>query len=375
MKEKKKNYKTIEAYIQTKQGLESPNAVSVNIFSGNHHSINMGEMFFAYFNQMPCWIIKNDIDCKKAEEWLSKEYENNIRDSFYQAAYTGNKMSWRSSYYIAFDDLLLNFDTNENVVRLLFRKTEESVLKEIIAGINKYTKKVGRKPEISLVVNKDWGGIGTENMTISQSKISIDENYNEDLKKVHQTILKRLSNKNDKGLVLLYGKAGTGKTSYIRYLIPKVKKKFIFLPPHLTKEISSPQLINILTEHPNSIFVIEDAENIIIDRDKKENSPVTTLLNITDGLLSDCLNVQVICTFNTNISNIDNALMRKGRLIAKYEFKELETCKAQALSNKLGFTTNIDKPMTLAAIYHQDEDDYQQFKKHNAIGFLSAKAV
>jgi hypothetical protein len=29
--------------------------------------------------------------------------------------------------------------------------------------------------------------------------------------------------------------------------------------------------------------------------------------------------------------------MRKGRLIAKYEFKELEVEKAQQLSNKLGF--------------------------------------
>jgi ATP-dependent 26S proteasome regulatory subunit len=188
---------------------------------------------------------------------------------------------------------------------------------------------------------------------------------------VHQTIVKRLSQKNDKGLVLLYGKAGTGKTSYIRHLISKVKKKFIFLPPHLTKEIASPQLISILTEHPNSIFVIEDAENIIIDRDKKEDSPVTTLLNITDGLLSDCLNVQIICTFNTNVSNVDNALMRKGRLIAKYEFAELETDKAQALSDKLGFSSRINKPMTLAAIYHQNEDDYQHLKKRSAIGFIS----
>ena len=64
---------------------------------------------------------------------------------------------------------------------------------------------------------------------------------------------------------------------------------------------------------------------------------VSALLNITDGLLSDWLNIQLICSFNSDISKIDSALMRKGRLIAKYEFKELEVEKANALSLKLRF--------------------------------------
>ena len=61
--------------------------------------------------------------------------------------------------------------------------------------------------------------------------------------------------------------------------------------------------------------------------------------------------------------------MRKGRLIAKYEFKELETEKAQKLSDKLGFRTSIESPMTLTAIYNQEEKDFQNSKKSNPIGF------
>jgi iron only hydrogenase large subunit-like protein len=61
--------------------------------------------------------------------------------------------------------------------------------------------------------------------------------------------------------------------------------------------------------------------------------------------------------------------MRKGRLIAKYEFKELEPLKATALSKKLGFDTCFDTPMTLTAIYNQNEADFQQVKRANAIGF------
>ncbi len=169
--------------------------------------------------------------------------------------------------------------------------------------------------------------------------------------------------------MLLHGKPGTGKASYMRYLLASLKKKVIFLPPNLAAAITSPELIAILIENPNSIFVIEDAENIVMDREREGHSPVSALLNIADGLLADCLNIQLICSFNTDISRVDKALMRKGRLIAKYEFKELATEKAHALSNKLGFKNEIYAPMNLTAIYNQEEKDYVETKQANTIGF------
>lgn len=117
--------------------------------------------------------------------------------------------------------------------------------------------------------------------------------------------------------------------------------------------MTNPSLISTLIDNPNSILIIEDAEKIVIDREKNGDSPVSALLNISDGLLSDCLNIQVICSFNTDLSQVDSALMRKGRLIAEYEFKELEINKAQALSNKLGFDSTIHLPMTLTDIHNQ----------------------
>ena len=63
--------------------------------------------------------------------------------------------------------------------------------------------------------------------------------------------------------------------------------------------------------------------------------------------------------------------MRKGRLIAKYEFKELATEKAQALSDKLSFDTKIYKPMTLTEIYNQNEPCFEYTKHRNAIGFTT----
>ena len=103
-------------------------------------------------------------------------------------------------------------------------------------------------------------------------------------------------------------------------------------------------------------------------RGENDSSAVSALLNISDGLLSDCLNIQIICSFNTDLSKVDSALMRKGRLIAKYEFKELEVTRAQQLSDKLGFKTEILIPTILTDIYNQNETHFQD--KTSVIGFL-----
>src|SRR5690606_29032204 len=159
--------------------------------------------------------------------------------------------------------------------------------------------------------------------------------------------------------------------SYIRYLPSLVKKDIIFMPPNMASMITNPDLITLLIDNPNSILIIEDAENIVIDRERDGHSPVSALLNLSDGLLSDCLNIQIICSFNTDIAKVDKALLRKGRLIGNYEFKELELEKTKSLSDKLGFQTDIYEPMTLAEIYNQDDRNFSTSPQRSMIGFRS----
>jgi hypothetical protein len=330
-------------------------------------------LFVAHFNRVPHLVIEKKVDTAKAHRWFASEYALSIWQQYYlKRPFEGaNKAALFHVFFLLKEDLLVFFDMNRSSVRFLFHHTDEVFVDGLVSKIRTFRKRrTAQTPYIDLLVNTPHG-ICSKPLALTRPKINIDDNYNDDFKAVHEVILKRLQKKNDKGLVLLHGKPGTGKTSYIRHLIGRLSKNVIFLPPNLASAITNPELISVLVDNPNSVLVIEDAENIIIDRERDGNSPVSALLNISDGLLSDCLNIQIICSFNTDVSKIDQALLRKGRLIAKYEFKELETRKAQALSNKLGFDTIVHVPMTLTDIYNQKEKTFAIDAKRRPIGFVS----
>ena len=92
---------------------------------------------------------------------------------------------------------------------------------------------------------------------------------------------------------------------------------------------------------------------------------MSILLNLTDGIIGDVLNIKLICTFNTSLSNIDKALLRKGRLSLKYEFKKLAKEKCRKLLND--YTINED--MSLADLYNRDDENDYSKTNSKKIGF------
>lgn len=208
-------------------------------------------------------------------------------------------------------------------------------------------------------------------LDIKIPELDLATHYNDDLLPAHDTIVQRLQQPQDKGIVILHGPPGTGKTSYIRHLCGLTDKPKLFIPPNLAARIADPEFINLLHENTNSILIIEDAEALLTKRDASGGGPsaVSNLLNLSDGLLADCFHIQIVCTFNTDLSRIDSALLRKGRLIAAYHFQPLAQPKAQALATSLGQTTPLDTPTALADIYNREEAEFDLTAKPKRIGF------
>jgi len=235
--------------------------------------------------------------------------------------------------------------------------------------IKKYERKK-KKSNINLV-KSDMGHLDVEEYDLSIPEMDLELNYGASFKKIHDVIIKRLNKPNDKGIILLHGDPGTGKTSYIKYLSGLVHdKKILFIPPSMAEMLSEPSIIPFLMDHKNTILIIEDGERVISDREGNGSAAgVSNILNLTDGILGDCLNIQIIATFNMKREKIDQALLRKGRLIAEHKFENLTVEETNKLLKHLGKDHEVTKSMSLADIYNIDVEEIRSINKESKIGF------
>ncbi len=328
-------------------------------------------LYFAYFKKIPSVKTIDGIDSIRFKKWINSERTEKIVDKNSKQLYKRKLRKWQDSegYFLLDNNVLIYFEIGK--VSVLYEYDQELLALEYMRQIGRSRASEGKGQEISLVVDGQ-NGIDTNSLKIKKPKLDLAIHYNDDLLSFHDKIVSSLKTKNKSGLYLLYGIPGTGKSTYIRYLVCSTKKKVIFMPPGLAGHLDSTQIAKMLLENENAIFVIEDAEELINSRDLGKNSAMSMLLNLTDGLLGDALGIQIIITFNTNPANLDKALMRKGRLIALYEFKPLSVSKARLLLNKTGACDyTVIEPMTLADLFHVRGRDYQ-FKNNirNPIGFL-----
>lgn len=204
-----------------------------------------------------------------------------------------------------------------------------------------------------------------------------DLHYGKGFTNFHNQLMNRFK-KDTKGLVLFHGEPGTGKTFYIRSLmkeLTKLNKFIVYLPPNVMNFMISPEMVSYISniimekseEGMSCILLLEDAEPLLESRSTGGRSDgITNLLNITDGLLNDMLGVQVIATFNTHLKNIDDALLRPERLIARKEFKKLTKEDSASLIAYL----KIDKKpgeYTLAEIYSNQKSNEILIHEYNNI--------
>lgn len=334
----------------------------------DNYYVDLKTFYLREYGQVPCVTFVDDIDAEKIFAYISEGNAGTVIDVYQKSFYNWSqkRQEFNRTVFKLSGNTMINL--GDDYVEVYFDRTNYTFGKELVDILATYKAPAKEEDYEINVITLSNGSLDLKQLAIKPTALDIDLYYNDDFKNVDATIKARLEKENDKGIILLHGLPGTGKTTYLRHLIGNMKKKVLFVSPDIAGNLTNPEFMDLLLDNPNAVLVIEDAENIIMDRKYNPNSSVSNLLNISDGLLSDCLNVQVICTFNSALNYVDSALLRKGRLIAKYEFGKLETVKAQKLSDHLGFKNVITQPMTLAEVSNPNDAHYES-KKVTVIGF------
>jgi hypothetical protein len=330
--------------------------------------ISAKTLYLQRFNQLPDESYIGPIDGEKAFTAFKAKFGEKISRIYKYRWFNNRKKQYAFGRTIVIMQQKCVLEFDGGYCDIFHDEDQLDFIEAVTALIGTFKERQKREPlEINLVVRSN-SGLRLREMEIKRTKLNLDLFYGKDFKETDDLIRKRLNKSNDKGIVLLHGLPGAGKTTYLRYLIGKIRKRVLFLSPSVANNLMDPDFISLLVNNPNTVMIIEDAENIIMDRRHSPGSSVSNLLNISDGLLADVLNVQLVCTFNNSLTLIDSALLRKGRLIAKYEFGKLGIAQSQKLSDHFGFETVITRPMTVAEITNQHEKQ-QETNETRLIGF------
>jgi len=360
---------------------------------------NILEAYQTYFDETPSLLKITHDDCdiflyEKLKAQIKKEFKNSkvlFNDTEYNLKrdkYIPNREVW----YLD-EGYLLNIWTSESLniyaepeidIRMSKHdqlvegntllvppkesaKENKEIEKKIIDTFKNTTIKEYERNTIGMMSVDGGGELFVKEFTLDKKfKIQdLDVHYGEGFKEFDAALQKKLRS-DTKGLILLHGEPGVGKTYYIRYLLQKLsktKKKVLYFPPSMVESVTDPAFFNFITNWTmdngkNSVLLIEDAEPLLVSRDSGRNMGITNLLNLTDGILNDILSIQIIATFNTKFEELDGALLRPERLIARKEFKKLSIENSKKLVELLKMDpSKVTKEMSLAEIYSIKNDN------------------
>ena len=178
------------------------------------------------------------------------------------------------------------------------------------------------------------------------------------------------------GLTILEGPPGCGKTYFIRNLVARHAgtHRFYFMTPDDIGLLGSPEFIGFWSDQRKRftdlqcVLIIEDSEKALRPRANDNRNLVSNLLNYSDGLLGDFMNLQILCTINCKSTDLDPALLRPGRLVAHRIFSRLNREEALHLTSSRGLALHGEQEdYSLAEIFNPPVDSPK--RENRVIGF------
>lgn len=240
--------------------------------------------------------------------------------------------------YVGDDKLVVFSYTGESNVSITltthnsdFVKSAEDFMKDAL------TKRTRDNMGKAHVLSQSYDGLVTRELGVVSVPLSLD-NYSTSLRPHIQEVLADLKSPLPSGkLTIVEGEPGTGKTFLIRSLISELPNAFfVVVPPSLVDRLGDPSIIPVLLRLKSNddsvsdedllsdarkekasnpiILIVEDADDCLVKRNGANMPAISTILNLTSGILGDLLDIRIIATTNAKMEEFDDALTRHGRM-------------------------------------------------------------
>lgn len=287
----------------------------------------------------------NEALVKKVQEVLSLRWVHSITGDAYE-----------SEWFSSDDTLLVIFEDGKSVE---VTTTNPKTLNEI-KNFAKTFLPNNRIGDYYAVVIED--GAYRIRHVGEANKPLVRDNYGPKVVENFDKVVEHLNGPAKGRLVILTGSPGTGKTHFVQGIVNDVHKAyFVLLSASQVQEASGPQLLHAILDfldyHDRKPFIIivEDADDMLVARGADNMAAIQALLNLTDGILGQTLDVRVIATTNAKKLEMDKALLRPGRLVGQViEVSELSVEQSNRVLQRLNpNAAPLTKAATLAEVYER----------------------
>jgi hypothetical protein len=278
--------------------------------------------------------------------------------------------------------LTIGFSTENNAsisvctTDLQFFAVAENYLKA------KLTKRSTNNMGKAHVLSTSFDGLITKELGMVAVPLN-EKNYSEEAKTGIAEIVKDLKSPVPTGkLMIIEGEPGTGKTFLIKSLISEISNAFfVIIPPAMVAKIGDPSIIPVLlrlksndydymsdeemiqaekneqtTQANPIVMIVEDGDECLVKRGMDNMGSISSILNLTSGILGDLLDIRIIVTTNAKQDDIDPAIYRDGRLSCHLNIGRLSPDEATVVYRRLMKDDTIEymsdnKPVLLASVY------------------------
>lgn len=241
-----------------------------------------------------------------------------------------------------------------------------------------------------------WGTNGASSVRRALSapeRKAVEENYPPAVSVALQALLAKQDQEAGVGgrLVLLHGKPGTGKTSFLRLLAREWRtwcevhyvndpEQFLGRAEYMTsvlihdetpmfEAVASPRL----RDGKWKLIILEDADEFLsVDAKDRSGQALQRLLNLGDGFLGQGAQALILLTTNEPVQKIHPAIVRPGRNMAEIEFAPFTNAEGNDWLLAHGAApVSCQSGITLAELYERlARSKVTNVREQKAMGFV-----